>query len=464
MIDLLKSKQKNKFKSDFEKLLELSKSNEFAESISEFLIKEFEGWNNHKNNLKLDYFVIYWNRNSENLSIIKREKNTQMELYPFDNDLVSNFSLFSSSIKKFLRDVTYKTNSSKLDFETVKDYVKKKLSKKLSELQTIFLEAKTKENFYSLLLTIEHGYVIPIDCLDKKSQFEHYWSSFFMFDITEGNTDFFDNKKIFLNNQVWRGKDSSVSGYLTDENGQLKQPFIPYKNQLLDYGLEIILDFNQPSKNKNILLRFLKENIEDPETYESLLDQLKDGLKNQKMKDSCQKLKDLVNNKSFDGALDYNKLFDFYELDEDLLGSSFIKDLESLILSELKVFVELKPFTYSKLLPKKFYKLLKRNLNLLESFDTDEEVLTSCETEGSRVYCPYYHNIIFHSGNENVFLKTIKKNPFIELEQYLIDNNFKTTLKVKEEIKLLLNFSTVTLSENERNHLEFVLQMNTINY
>lgn len=464
MIDLLKSKQKNKFKSDFEKLLELSKSNEFAESISEFLIKEFEGWNNHKNNLKLDYFVIYWNRNSENLSIIKREKNTQMELYPFDNDLVSNFSLFSSSIKKFLRDVTYKTNSSKLDFETVKDYVKKKLSKKLSELQTIFLEAKTKENFYSLLLTREHGCVIPIDCLDEKSQFEHYWSSFFMFDITEGNTDFFDNNKIFLNNQVWRGKDSSVSGYLTDENGQLKQPFIPYKNQLLDYGLEIILDFNQPSKNKNILLRFLKENIEDPETYESLLDQLKDGLKNQKMKDSCQKLKDLVNNKSFDGALDYNKLFDFYELDEDLLGSSFIKDLESLILSELKVFVELKPFTYSKLLPKKFYKLLKRNLNLLESFDTDEEVLTSCETEGSRVYCPYYHNIIFHSGNENVFLKTIKKNPFIELEQYLIDNNFKTTLKVKEEIKLLLNFSTVTLSENERNHLEFVLQMNTINY
>ena len=279
-----------------------------------------------------------------------------------------------------------------------------------------------------------------------------------MFDITEGNTDFFENNKIFLNNQVWRGKDSSVSGYLTNENGKLKQPFIPYKNQLLDYGLEIILDFNQPSKNKNILLRFLKENIEDPETYESLLDQLKDGLKNQKMKDSCQKLKDLVNNKSFDGA------FDFYELDEDLLGSSFIKDLESLILSELKVFVELKPFTYSKLLPKKFYKLLKRNLNLLESFDTDEEVLTSCETEGSRVYCPYYHNIIFHSGNENVFLKTIKKNPFIELEQYLIDNNFKTTLKVKEEIKLLLNFSTVTLSENERNHLEFVLQMNTINY
>lgn len=39
MIDLLKSKQKNKFKSDFEKLLELSKSNEFTESISEFLIK-----------------------------------------------------------------------------------------------------------------------------------------------------------------------------------------------------------------------------------------------------------------------------------------------------------------------------------------------------------------------------------------------------------------------------------------
>ena len=464
MIDLLKSKQKNKFKSDFEKLLELSKSNEFAESISEFLIKEFEGWNNHKNNLKLDYFVIYWNRNSENLSIIKREKNTQMELYPFDNDLVSNFSLFSSSIKKFLRDVTYKTNSSKLDFETVKDYVKKKLSKKLSELQTIFLEAKTKENFYSLLLTIEHGYVIPIDCLDEKSQFEHYWSSFFMFDITEGNTDFFDNKKIFLNNQVWRGKDSSVSGYLTDENGQLKQPFIPYKNQLLDYGLEIILDFNQPSKNKNILLRFLKENIEDPETYESLLDQLKDGLKNKKIKDSCQKLKDLVNNKSFDGALDYNKLFDFYELDEDLLGSSFIKDLESLILSELKVFVELKPFTYSKLLPKKFYKLLKRNLNLLESFDTDEEVLTSSKTKGSKIYCPYYHNIIFHSGNENVFLKTIKKNPFIELEQYLIDNNFKTTLKVKEEIKLLLNFSTVTLSENEQNHLEFVLQMDTVDY
>ena len=428
------------------------------------MIKEFDGWNNKKNNLKLDYFVIYWNRNSENLSIIKRENSSQMELFPFDNDLVSNFSLFSSSIKKFLRDVTYKTNSSKLDFESIKDYVKKKLSKKLSELQAIFLEAKTKGNLYNLLLTREHGSIIPMDCLDEESQFEHYWSSFFMFDITEGNKDFFDNNKIFLNNQVWRGKDSSVSGDLTDDNGQLKQPFIPYKNQLLDYGLKIILDFNQPSKNKNILLRFLKENIEDHGTYESLLDQLKDGLKNQKMKDSCQKLKDLVNNKSFDGALDYNKLFDFYELDEDLLGSSFIKDLESLILSGLKVFVELKPFTYSKLLPKKFYKLLKRNLNLLESFDTDEEVLTSCETEGSRVYCPYYHNIIFHSGNENVFLKTIKKNPFIELEQYLIDNNFKTTLKVKEEIKLLLNFSTVTLSENERNHLEFVLQMNTINY
>ena len=226
--------------------------------------------------------------------------------------------------------------------------------------------------------------------------------------------------------------------------------------------MKIILDFNQPSKNKNILLRFLKENIEDHRTYESLLDQLKDGLKNQKMKDSCQKLKDLVNNKSFDGALDYNKLFDFYELDEDLLGSSFVKDLESLILSEIKVFAELKPFTYCKLLPEKIYKLLKENSKLLEAFDTDEEVLTSCKTEGSKVYCPYYHNIIFHSGNENVFLKTIKKNPFMELEQYLIDHNFKTTLKVKEEIKLLLNFSTVALSENEKNHLCFVLQMDTI--
>lgn len=463
MIDL-KSNQKNKFKSDWEKLLELSKSDKFAESISDFLIKEFEGWNNKKNDLKLDYFVLYWNRNSENLSIIKRENSSQMELCPFDNDLVSNFSLFSSSIKKFLRDVTYKTNSSKLDFESVKDYVNKKLSKNLSELQTIFLEAKTKGNFYSLLLTREHGSVIPIDCLDKKSQFEHYWSSFFMFDITEGNTDFFDNNKIFLSNQVWRGKDSSVSGYITDENGQLKQPFIPYKNQLLDYGLKIILDFNQPSKNKNILLRFLKENIEDHGTYESLLEKLKEGLKNKKIKDSCQKLKDLVNNKSFDGALNYNKLFDFYELDEDLLGSFFVKDLESLILSEIKVFAELKPFTYCKLLPEKIYKLLKENLNLLESFDTDEEVLISGETVGSKVYCPYYHNIIFHSGNENVFLKTIKKNPFMELEQYLIDHNFKTTLKVKEEIKLLLNFSTVTLSENEQNHLEFVLQMDTVDY
>lgn len=91
MIDL-KSTTQNKFKSDFEKLLELSKSDKFTESISEFLIKEFEGWNNKKNNLKLDYFVIYWNRNSENLSIIKRENRTQMELFPFDNDLVSNFN------------------------------------------------------------------------------------------------------------------------------------------------------------------------------------------------------------------------------------------------------------------------------------------------------------------------------------------------------------------------------------
>lgn len=461
MIDL-KSNQKNKFKSDLEKLLKLLKSDGFAESISEFLIKEFEKWNNKQNNSKLDYFVLYWDRNSGNLSIIKRENSSQMELFPFDNDLVSNFSLFASSIKKFLRDVTYKTNSSKLDFESVKDYVKKKLSKNLSELQAIFLKAKTKGNLYSLLLTREHGSIIPLDCLDEKSQFKHYWSSFFMFDITEGNKDFFDNNKIFLNNQVWRGKDSSVSGYLTDENGKLKQPFIPYKNQLLNYGLKIILDFNQPSKNKNILLRFLKENIENPGIYESLLEQLKDGLKNKKIKDSCQKLKDLVNNKSVDGALDYNKLFDFYELDEDLLGSSFIKDLESLILSEIKGFAELKPFTYCKLLPEKIYKLLKSNLNLLESFDTDEEVLTSCETEGSKIYCPYYHNIIFHSGNENVFLKTIKKNPFMELEQYLIDHNFKTTLKVKKEIKLLLNFSTVTLSENERNHLDFVLQMNTV--
>ena len=461
MIDL-KSNPKNKFKSDWEKLLKLSQSDVFAESISEFLIKEFEEWNNKKNNSKLDYFVIYWDRNSENLSIIKRENSSKMELFPFDNDLVSNFSLFASSIKKFLRDVTYKTNSSKLDFESVKDYVKKKLSKNLSELQAIFLEAKTKGNLYSLLLTREHGSIIPLDCLDEKSQFKHYWSSFFMFDITEGNKDFFDNNKIFLNNQVWRGKDSSVSGYLTDKNGQLKQPFIPYKNQLLNYGLKIILDFNQPSKNKNILLRFLKENIENPGIYESLLEQLKDGLKNKKIKDSCQKLKDLVNNKSVDGALDYNKLFDFYELDEDLLGSFFIKDLESLILSEVKGFAELKPFTYCKLLPEKIYKLLKSNLNLLESFDTDEEVLTSCETEGSKIYCPYYHNIIFHSGNENVFLKTIKKNPFMELEQYLIDHNFKTTLKVKEEIKLLLNFSTVTLREQERNHLNFVLQMNTV--
>lgn len=460
MIDL-KSNQKNKFKSDWEQLLKLSQSDKFAESISEFLIKEFEEWNNKKNNSKLDYFVIYWDRNSENLSIIKRENSSQMELFPFDNDLVSNFSLFSSSIKKFLRDVTYKTNSSKLDFESIKDYVKKKLSKNLSELQAIFLEAKTNGNLYSLLLTREHGSIIPIDCLDEKSQFKHYWSSFFMFDITEGNKDFFDNNKIFLNNQVWRGKDSSVSGYLTDENGQLKQPFIPYKNQLLNYGLKIILDFNQPSKNKNILLRFLKENIEDRRIYENLLEQIKEGLKN-KIKDSCQKLKDLVNNKSFNGALDYNKLFDFYELDKDLLGSSFIKDLESLILSEIKVFAELKPFTYCKLLPEKIYKLLKTNLNLLESFDTDEEVLTSCEAEGSKIYCPYYHNIIFHSGNENIFLKTIKKNPFMELEQYLIDYNFKTTLKVKEEIKLLLNFSTVTLSEQERNHLNFVLQMNTV--
>ena len=461
MIDL-KSTTQNKFKSDFEKLLELSKSDKFTESISEFLIKEFEGWNNKKNNLKLDYFVIYWNRNSENLSIIKRENRTQMELFPFDNDLVSNFSLFSSSIKGFLKDVIHKTNSSKLDINSVKEYVKKKLSKELSELQITLLEAQIKNNFYDLLNTRKNGAIIPIDYLDENSQFKHYWSYFFMFDIKEGNKDYFDDNKVFLSYQIWRGKKDSVSGHLTDENGKLYKPFIPYKNQLLDYGLKIILDFNQPSKNKNILLRFLKENIEEGEAYESLLEQFKEGLKNQKVKDSCQKLKDLVNNKSFNGALDYNKLFDFYELDEDLLGKSFIKDLESLILVEVKDFAELKPFTYCKLLPEKIYKLLKRNVNLLESFDTDEEVLTACKTKGSKVYSPYYHNIIFHSGNENIFLKTIKKNPFMELEQYLVDHNFKTTVKVKEEIKLLLNFSTVTLTENERNHLNFVLQMNTV--
>ena len=458
MIDL-KSNQKNKFKSDFEKLLKLSKSDEFAESISELLIKEFDNLNN---NLELDYFVIYWNRNSENLSIIKRENRSQMELFPFDNDLVSNFSLFSSSIKGFLKDVTYKTNSSKLDINSVKEYVKKKLSKELSELQITLLEAQTKNNFYDLLNTRKNGAIIPIDYLDENSQFEHYWSYFFMFDIKEGNKDYFDDNKVFLSYQIWRGEKDSVSGHLTDKNGKLYKPFIPYKNQLLDYGLKIILDFNQPLKNKNILLKFLKENIEDSRTYESPLEQFKDGLKNQKVKDSCQKLKDLVNNKSFDGALDYNQLFDFYELDEDLFDGSFIKDLESLILSEVKDFAELKPFTYSEILPEKIYKLLKENLNLLETFYTDEEVLASSKIEGSKVYCPYYHHMIFHSGNENVFIKTIKKNPFIKLEQHLVDHNFKTTLKVKEEIKLLLNFSTITLNENERNHLNFVLQMDTI--
>jgi hypothetical protein len=458
MLDL-KQNRKNKFKVDFDRLLELSKTDEFAEFVSEFLLKEFED----KNNLNFDFFVIYWNRNSGKLFIKKVKNGLNLETYPFDNDLISHFSLFSSSTQKFLKVFTYKNNSSEIDFETLKTYVQKELSKNLSELLSLTLIARMEGNFVNLREKQIKGEIIPIDCLDEKSQFEYYWSSFIMFNIEDGNKDFFNEKKIYLNNQICcgKGRGPAVSGFLTNKKGKLFKPFEPYKQQLLDYGLEIILDFSQPPKNKNILLRFLKENIEDEEVYQNLLKKLKDGIL-KKIKNSCKKLSDYVENKLSDPFLNKNNFFNFYEFDNDLLGVSFIEDSERLILKEIQDLVEIKPFTYCSFLPNKIYKLLKRNLNLIESFNTIEEVREAGTISGSKIYCPYYHNLVFNSGNDNAFIQRINQNPFDRLEKSLIENNFKTTVKIKEEIKLILNFSTINFTKNERSHLNFVLQMKTV--
>ena len=144
-----------------------------------------------------------------------------------------------------------------------------------------------------------------------------------------------------------------------------------------------------------------------------------------------------------------------------LVGSQFSFDeiIKARSIVKNKVFDFLKknqnrPARYSSFVFKELYEEFTENDYLVEAFYFESSIYLEAHRRSNLVYSPMDSNLRFISLLSMVW--------FSKIEGYVKQYNIKTTKEVQKGIKNLIESPFVIFSNDELEHLKFVLEMETI--
>ena len=454
MIELLKENRKGKnnvpsFNSDLKKLTELIKDDQFILEVAKKIFDFYE-----KNLDKLEnqsiFGFAYWNRFTGDI-VVKMETdlyNIRTNL-PFDNDLLSYFTVVSFNdfeIKKWLKN---KFDSNQSEFLLLaSESLKAKINSQFESWYLDLFEAISENSLMPLDYYYSEFRVTPIDFLSEDEQLENYW---FHLEPFSSENDDMNYATLNLGTNYL-----TVSKFIFDKDLNLKEPFSYYQDQLIDYVLKKLENPDDLLLYEvNLPLKFLKKILDSGTTRDGEILKVIESFKVKILNDFESHHKDQL----FENLLDFtgNK----YHIDNPLS----LEDFEEFGIKEVKektmsLFIEyLKenghyPSIYQSVLPEEVYKEAKKQNLMVEVFPS---MSTLPLDEDPIVYSPVRSDLAVITSEAYSVDFELKS-----LEEQLFKTGSKTTKEVKKTIKLILQINNFRLSDELKSHLKFVLEMETI--
>lgn len=470
MLKIKETEDENKlsFQNDFKRLLELSKGDSLAEKSYEFLLDLFDDYSS-------GFIVCFWNRFTGE---IKKDyscyKNKQLDDVPHNGrDYLSWIPFFSATIGEFFTcSAVTKVLSPKCSYVTVDvlkenksdliEVIKKKIKTKLARDQKEMLSASSSNNWEFFFNKSGRGELYPIDVYPEELQYKKFWSQTELFN-DGGNYISYIPSTFNVNGNYYTTRVTNLVVEFKD-NGKVivKKPY---------------------TKAIDLLLKLASQAIENPEKHSvtteeklSIFIQSQDKNGLYKGPDKFQLLEknlDLYISKLHSYLFkNYNEPKLFSNQFEDLIGDQF-DDEEKKVAREImldKVLGFLKenasrPTLYNEILRSSLYKTfvdhsIQNNFPIVESFKDSKGLQEALKLNRTIVYSPIFVQL----GSIEHFQQ--KENDLIQelnfIEGLIKSNDVKTTKVVKSEIELLLKSKFVEFSSRFKEHLEFVLNMNTI--
>lgn len=443
-------KAKLSFIDDFSKLLKLSKTDSFSESVTEEFLKTLKqfGIDDSKSD---KFFIIFWNRFDQSFQVFFSKNgcysiNTNLEKF----DFVSWIPVLYYSTEKMRKKNKYLTKNKKALQSFFKKFICENLIK---EQYSIFAEKQKNEYDFFIDRAFKIGYKYPIDFYPESIRFEHFWSNLDLFQFEDTDMCFEFRSTIV---DCFADIEDVQSTILSKEL-KLIYPYNFFEDELIEESLNLLK--NKPTsgyQKKNLELFLSNVSSKDfdfqkqvPKRLEIIESNMDYYLKILESK--------LFKPKSSDNNED---LFYTYKIIGDNFSSEERDKAFEIIENKLFSFLKencYKPAPYSEYLEGGHYIKFKKSNNLVESFLSEKSLFSVINQKNNVIYSPLSSGMIFPRNPYTVQERRMK-----ELNDFLKNNGIKTTNYVKESIRKIIDSPFVDFTSDELEHLNFVLTMDTI--
>lgn len=412
-----------------------------------------------------DCLIIYWNRFNNELVTVK--KDCVYNSYPFDNDLLSHFTVVS--IRAFLLEfwgtiihscgVENENNGNLIDeILEILEMGDTGFDKTFQSWYPLILSGYSDSDedgdiFLELEKLFSDWIMVPLDFLSDADQFLSFWDSFDLFREDDGAT------RAFL--PLFSRQGVTVSRFILNENFSLKEPFCYYENKLIDYSINQLKDCDSDCNLSmfNTSLRFLDKVVKSgSDRSNQILEEA--SLFETKLTNIYQETIKEVLGKSLYYETYFSHVFQVMNnplvLPPEVFG---IDKVQEKIINFYIEFLEengSSPADYASNLPEIIYQKAKEKNLLVETIKSNSNSYDE-SFQGPVIYSPIKADLSIVSVADYYI-----DFPLTDIENELIKSNSKTTKEVKETIETVLKIKTLKLSPTVKSHLEFVLSMDTI--
>lgn len=412
-----------------------------------------------------DCLIIYWNRFNHELVAVK--KDCVYNSYPFDNDLLSHFTVVS--IRAYLLEywgiiihncgVENKNNGDLLD--EILEKLNNDIDETFKSWYPLVLSGYSKSDdevdiFLELEKLFSDWIMVPLDFLSDEDQLLSFWDSFDLFreDYDDGG------KRSFL--PLFSKPGVTVSRFILNENFSLKEPFCYYEEQLIDYSINQLKDYEYGSNLSmfNNSLRFLNKVVKSGSDRNNQIFEEVSLFKERLLKNYKEKIKE-----ELDKVLYYETYFNYVfqtKVNTTLVLPPEVFGIDKLQEKTINFYIEFleenghNPADYVSNLPEIIYQKAKEKNLLVETIKSNSNSYDE-SFKGPVIYSPIKADLSIVSVADYYI-----DFPLTDIEDMLIKSNSKTTKAVKETIETVLKIKTLKLSPTVKSHLEFVLSMDTI--
>ena len=439
------------FNSDLNRLLKLLKGKKFSSIVSDAFI-DFHCLDNVDNQI----VYIYWDRFHNQFHLKKIQRNYLSNADCLFNNYISYFTVIiidKSIYKEEFFSSLPKLKNKKL-MEKFRGMISKvlvnKIIKRFIEAQKNKLESLETGDWDWIFDEFNNGIFYPIDFFPEKKQFELFWSQTDLFN--------FSNYTKIIEELAVNESPYSLEGLVLNDDFRLNSDFRFFRNYLIQRVIKELENFDLDYFNRSKLVDFIinEGKEEDNQKVKELISNpCSDALENTKA--YLSKLeKKLFNNSS--EPLKFPSFAIPSTVDDDLRRKTkyeIYKMIQKWVESNKDRAACYFEFVISANLNNVLSYLNNKNLNITSSYSHSQYLSDNIIFYGTKsiVYSPIYGKLNFSFSDDKNFQKG---------EEILRSNNIKTSQAVKDFISTLLQSQLVNFSEEEKDHLRFVLSMDTI--